>query len=227
MAIPLQDRLDFPYDDENMYYDFNKHHYVLRQDAVLRLSYIDLVELFGGSDNAQAHCNLLSDVIFESIMRFRRPENVEKTTYWLAHSKKARETFLKLLLDSQWFNRTDGGFMVVYNTGINLNEMKEIPMDIKRSMSVIADQIVKNNGFAQRVINVNLNTIRHYDDIDELKVFMVNEGYITQDEADKVKKLKDIPDSYKYRVWINQENKYCIEDLITWKKLLERKGVDW
>lgn len=227
MAIPINDRLNYPLDDENMYYDFTKHHYILRHDAVLRLAYIDMVELFGGEDNAQAHCNLLSTVIFDSIMRFRRVENVEKATYYLAHSKEARESFLRLLLDSQWFNRTDGGFMVVYNTGINLNEMKEIPMDIKRSMSVIADQIVKNSRLADRVVRYNLDDMYYFETLDELKAYMVDNNYIKQEKADKVEKLSDIPNNYKYLVWENEDNEFVFQDRLTWRRLLSKKGVEW
>ena len=76
-----------------MYYDFTKHHYILRHDAVLRLAYIDMVELFGGEDNAQAHCNLLSTVIFDSIMRFRRVENVEKGNILFSTLKRSEKVF--------------------------------------------------------------------------------------------------------------------------------------
>ena len=117
--------------------------------------------------------------------------------------------------------------MVVYNTGINLNEMKEIPMDIKRSMSVIADQIVKNSRLADRVVRYNLDDMYYFETLDELKAYMVDNNYMKQEKADKVEKLSDIPNNYKYLVWENEDNKFVLQDRLTWQRLLSKKGVEW
>lgn len=49
---------------------------------------------------------------------------------------------------------------------------------------------------------------------------MVSESLITSDEALLVLELSDMPKSYKYRVFINRENKYTIEDLLTYDKII-------
>lgn len=227
MAIPLNERLNAPLIDDIMTYNFIDSRYVITVQGVQDLAYIDLLSVFDSVDNAQAHLDLMSRVVYESIMRFKRPEEVLKSYYYISHSKIGRKALLDIFVDSNWFNETDGGFMVLYNTGINLNEMKEIPMDIKRSMSVIAEQIVKNSRLAERLVRYNLNDFYNYDTLDDLLEAMELEGYITVEKKDTIKCIEEIPSSPKYKVFKDFYGKYVLEERDSWLKKLEKKGVDW
>jgi hypothetical protein len=48
-----------------------------------------------------------------------------------------------------------------------------------------------------------------------------------QEKADKVEKLSDIPNNYKYLVWENEDNEFVLQDRLTWRRLLSKKGVEW
>ena len=46
--------------------------------------------------------------------------------YYMAHSRSARLELQKIFYDTVWYNRRDGGFMMAYNSGANLNQGKLI-----------------------------------------------------------------------------------------------------
>ena len=150
MAIPTKDYLDRPLEDEEIKYDFTKHQYYMTVDASFKHSGIDLDKLWKGADNAQFYLELISDIIYTSILRYKDERYYEKMLYFLSHSKKAREAIISLIIDTVHYNHTGGGFMIAYQTGINLHEMKEIRMKPEFFLSPIAQEIIKNKGLGQR-----------------------------------------------------------------------------
>ena len=86
--------------------------------------------------------------------------------------------------DGAWYNRRDGGFMMAYNSGANLNQGKLIEFGLDKALSPIAKQIVMNSYLGSRFLPYDINDKEVFDDFDALLVYLVSEAYITQVQAD-------------------------------------------
>ncbi|NCU31213.1 hypothetical protein EOM57_05455 [Candidatus Saccharibacteria bacterium] len=140
--------------------------------------------------------------------------------YYLAHSKKARIELFKIYSDSVWYNRRDGGFMMAYNTGANLNQGKMIEFGLDKTLSPIAKQIVTNSYLGTRFLPYDINTKERLDDLDAVLAYLVTNNYITQLQADEVETLSDLPYDMSYRIVQEPDGKYLFTDLHTLKKAI-------
>lgn len=159
MAIPTKDFLVKPYDDDILKYNYTKRLYVMTLGKSFELSGINLDEIWKGAENAQFYLGLISDIVYTSILSKKDERFAEKMLYYLSHSKKARQTIINLIVDTIHYNHAGGGFMVAYQTGINLHEMKEIRMKPEFFMSPVAQEIIKNAGFANRYFKYDFDVV--------------------------------------------------------------------
>ena len=106
--------------------------------------------------------------------------------YYLAHSKEMITELQKIFYDTVWYNRRDGGFMMAYNSGANLNQGKLIEFGIDKALSPIAKQIIKNSPLGTRMMKVDINEKQVFSSLATLLAYLVSEGYITSDESDVV-----------------------------------------
>ncbi|MDY0277916.1 MAG: hypothetical protein RBQ97_07510 [Acholeplasma sp.] len=226
MAIQEYDLLDKPYDDSVMVYDYVEQRYVPLVDGILEQAYVNLVVDWKTKENAQSYLDLLSRVIYEVIYSFKDPKYVESMRYYLAHSTKARIELFKMFSDTAWYNRRDGGFMMAYNSGANLNQGKLIEFGIDKAISPIAKQIVKNTFFASRHMPIDISKKETFDTFDDLKVYLVLNGYITQTQSDEALVLKDLPYDSSYDVdYVDYKDEYIFTDLHTLRKAIENKRI--
>ena len=65
----------------------------------------------------------------------------------------------------------DGGFMIAYNSGVNLNVGKLIEFGIDKALSPIVHQIIKNSYFSSRVLPFSINKTKKFYDLDDLLDF--------------------------------------------------------
>lgn len=222
------DYLTKPYNDEGMTYDVDKHQYVLVHDYSLNQTGVDLVELWGDSDNANGILKIISNVSYTALSQYKdNTKYYDRTLYWLSHSKKGRDFIKRLMLDMVRYNHEDGGLFIAYQTGINLQEMKDLQMELHHAYSAVAEQIMEKYGQQARVEVMNINSMARFENLDGLLAYMVFQNLITQEQADLVEEIKDIPYSYKYRTFINAQEQYVCEDMLTFKKAMEKFGVDW
>ena len=61
-----------------------------------------------------------------------------------------RKAVEEIMIDTIIYNFEDGGFLVAYQTGVNLKEMKELPMKIEMAVSVVGENIVRKHGLQDR-----------------------------------------------------------------------------
>lgn len=220
MSIPSQDFLERPYEDELFEYDYDEQMYVPKVSAIESYAYANLLKDWTTAENAQSYLFLLSRVVNEVILSFKDPKYQMAMKYYLAHSKKARIELFKLYSDSVWYNRRDGGFMMTYNTGANLNQGKMIEFGLDKALSPIAKQIVSNSYLGTRFLPYDINTKERLDDLDAVLVYLVANGYITQLQADDVETLSDLPYDMSYRIAEEPDGKYLFTDLHTLKKAI-------
>jgi hypothetical protein len=226
MGIPTLDFLDKPQDDGMLQYDYVEQRYVPLVEGIKNNYYVNLVVDWKTVENAQSYLDLVSRVVNEIILSYKDPKFVEHMRYYLAHSKKARIELQKLYGDTAWYNRRDGGFMMAYNSGANLNQGKLIEFGIDKAVSNIATQIIKNSYFASRYLPVDINTKIKYDTFDELKAHLVSESLITQTQADNATAISDLPYSSSYDIdYIEYEDKYLFTDLLTLRKAVANKRI--
>ena len=104
----------------------------------------------------------------------------------------------------------------MYSSGINMDQMKEFSLDLKRALSPVERQIIDNSFLGTRILETNYNEVVKYDTFELLLAGMVTSSIITQDEADDCEDIDDVLDIFKvrvrYRIYINEDLKYCLED---------------
>lgn len=226
MAIPKHDKLDRPYDENsNMVYDYTEQRYVATVDGIKQNAYINLITDWTTAENAQSYLDLLSRVIYETILSFKDSKYRTSMLYYLAHSKKARNEIYKIMQDGAWYNRRDGGFMMAYNSGANLNQGKMIEFGLDKALSPIAKQIVSNSYLGSRFLPYDINDKEVFADFDSLKVFLVSETYITQDQSDLAESLEDLPYDRRYSVYIELSGEYIFTDLKTLSKAVANMKI--
>jgi len=212
------DYLEKPYDDDLMVYDYDEKRYVLLADGTTKYSYLNLVKDWGTKDNAQCYLDLVSRVVYEVALSMKDQKYRLKEAYYLSHSKEARELMLRLFSDTVWYNRRDGGFMMAYNSGANLNQGKLIEFGIDKAISPIAKQLIKNSILGTRYFTIDINTKIKFADLDALLVYLVANTYLTQLEADEVETLADLPYNEAYDAFLLDSGEYLFTDLETLSK---------
>lgn len=219
MAIPTYDYLSAPYqepDMEGLLYNMVESRYVPSIDFVSKNAYVNLIGVWGSKENAQSYLDLLSSVVYTYILSHYDNKYRYQILWFMAHSKQVRNALIQIFVNSVWYNHRDGGFMLVYSSGINMDQMKEFNLDLKRALSPVERQIIDNSFLGTRILETNYNEVVKYDTFELLLAGMVTSSIITQDEADDCEDIDDVLDILKvrvrYRIYINEDLKYCLED---------------
>jgi len=141
-----------PYIDDKMTYDYDGHKYILKADYAGFETGLDLLELWETQENLQWYFDFVSRVCYNYIYQFKSPKYRKRMEYYMAHSEYMRLAITEIMVDTITYNFEDGGFLIAYQTGINLKEMKELQMRIDMALSVVGEKIVRNYMLEDRVI---------------------------------------------------------------------------
>lgn len=227
MAIAPYDYLAVPYEEPDMQgllYNKIESRYVPSIDFVSKNAYVNLIGVWGSEENAQSYLDLLSSVVYTYILSHYDNKYRYQVLWFMAHSKQVRNAISQIFVNSVWYNHRDGGFMLVYSSGINMDQMKEFSLDLKRALSPVERAIIDNSFLGTRILETNFNTITKFDTFELMVADMVTSGIITQEEADDCEDVEDVMDILKvrvrYRIYINEELKYCIEDTKTYENVI-------
>jgi len=227
MAIPAHDYLAVPYQEPDMQgllYDMKESRYLPSIDFVSKNAYVDLIGVWGSEENAQSYLDLLSSVIYTYILSHYDNKYRYTILWFMAHSKQVRNALSQIFVNSVWYNHRDGGFMLVYSSGINMDQMKEFKLDLERALSPVERAIIDNSFLGTRILETNFNMITKYDTFVALKDQMLTDTLITQDEYDNAESITDLMNVLKvrlrYRIYINEDLKYCLEDTKTYENVI-------
>ena len=146
-----------PYNDDKALYDKDMHRYSLNVDYADYQTGLDLMDLWESEENLQWYFDYVSRVCYNYIYQFKSPKYRKHMEYFLAHSKEMRHALLELMVDTIAYNFEDGGFLIAYQTGVNLKEMKELTMRIDMAVSVVGEKIARNYGLEDRVIKYSFD----------------------------------------------------------------------
>lgn len=223
MSIPTYDFVSRPFNDDFLSWNYDENRYVPLVDGILKDCYVNLVIDWGTKENAQSYLDLLSRVVMETALSSKDQKYRMKMLYYMAHSKQVRQILLKIYSDSVWYNRRDGGFMMAYNSGVNLNQGKMIEFGIDKTLSPIAKQLIKNTVLGTRILPIEIDTKIKFADLTALLAYLVSETYITQVESDVVAvslDLADLPYHEAYDVVLLDSGSYLFTDLETLSKAI-------
>lgn len=216
MAIPTYDYLDIPYENEDLVYNKIESRYIATSDMVFKNGYINLLRTLGSKEGVESYLDLVSSAVYTYILSHYDNKYRYVILWYMAHSKQIRNALMQIFVSSVWFNHRDGGFLLIYQSGINLDQMKDIKMDITKAFSPIERQLIDNSFLGTRILETNFNEVLKYDTIDDLKTYMVTNTIITQEEADDSDTTGDLMNITKvrirYRIYLNEDLKYCLED---------------
>lgn len=221
--------LDFlpkPYNDDFMTYNYDENRYVLTIDGA-NASNLDLLYVMRGRENVNQYLDLLSRAMYSVFLKNTDSKLHDKKLWLLSHSKHFRETIQRIFMDVVWFNYRSGGFMTLYQTGVNMNEMKTIELTIENAMSVISNNMAQVGGINERRLRVRISRKNVYKTLNELKVALVEKGLYTNEELEKVVSYKEIPQTYDYLIWKDLKNGLVLEDFIYWQEQYLLKGSEW
>ena len=216
-----------PFDDSKMKYNLVKHYYIPELDHIYYQTGLNLSIIWQDIDNAKWYLDRIAEVANIYILKSRDVKLHTRLMHYLSHSKFARETLDRLFVDMVQYNHEDGGFLIAYQTGVNLHEMKDIVIKIEHALSVVGQQHLKNMGLTQRYDNINRNDFVYFDDLDELLQSLVDNEYLTEEDIEDIEDISEIPSNYQYRTFINTKGQFVFEDLRTFEKAMETYGVDW
>lgn len=220
MAIPSYDFM-IPQPDDFMDYDYDVHQYIPKIEALSEGAYLDLITMWGNEENAQSYLDLLRKVVYDVILSYKDGTKYQTLMlYYLSHSKEAREWLWQLFIDTAWYNFRDGGFMLAYNSGANINLGKEIKFEIESALSPIARQKITNDEFGSRILKYNINDFSRFDTLDDLLDYLVVQTLITSEQRALITDISEIPKSYQYKTFLNHKGKYVFEDLLTYDKIV-------
>ena len=228
MAIPSYDYLSEPLIGDDLDYDFDESMYIPKVEFISKYFYVDLIKDWTTTNNAQAYLHLLARVVYTVIMGMKDQKWREYVLYYLSHSKSARIELMKIFGDSVWYNRRDGGFMMAYNSGANLNQGKLIEFGIDKALSPIAKQLMMNSPLGIRVFNLDFNDKTIYTSLANLLNALEGGGYITSDEADVVtasEDINDLPSNETYQVLKVSDTKYVFTDLTSFKTAIQNRRI--
>lgn len=226
MIFYENDRLANPFDDEKLRYVIKDHRYVLERDIADFETGLVLSEIWQGEDNVLWYLDAISKVTYTYLTKFKDSKYYERMLYYLSHSQKARDMIFELMIDTIQYNHEDGGFLIAYQTGVNLHEMKDINIKLEMAISVIGKQVLHKYGIMQRLNNVNINEFEYFNTLEELLEDLFDKDLITEEEKDEIESLEEIVTNYQFRVFFNR-GKYIYENLLTFKNALDTFGVVW
>ena len=147
------------FDDKYMKYDYLNHRYVLVEEHASWAVARPLVLQYGSKENAEAILEKISQIAYDYILRFKRSELHKKTLYYLSHSLELRNAIRQLMEDVLFYGFQEGGWAMAYVSGINLQEVKNMPIDPKTMVGTIGHEIVRNTGLAQRYFKYNFSVV--------------------------------------------------------------------
>lgn len=152
MAIPTIDFITRPFDDDKMYYDLDRHQYILQLDYAMHETGLgELIADMGDRDNAIWLLEWVSNTAYTYIRSFKDSKFEKRLTYYMSHSKRMRDAIRRLMIDILFYTEQEGGLFMAYITGINLQEVKNLTtVTLKTAVGTIGDQIVRNYGLAER-----------------------------------------------------------------------------
>ncbi len=207
---------------EKFYYDPDRKQFVLTIDAANWHTALNLIELWGTEENAEWYLETVSQVVYNAIFTmFKDSKFFDEFRYELVHSRSLIDKTIDILLDSIMYNEAGGGFLMGYETGINLQEMKSLKLEPKDLISTAGMEMIKGMGLGMRVSKTNVNHFEYFDNLEDMLNHLVNNGILKPEQVSDVECITEMPFNREYKFfYIKHIDKYVVEDKLTVQKWL-------
>lgn len=200
--MAIRDKINpLSFKDDKAFFNNDLNKWVLKLDYANHRSGLDLIELWRSEENAEWFLEMLSTVVYANIMNYKRLEDVEKFTYLLNNSIKYRNNLIESMVDAVSYAEAGGGFLIAYETGVNLQEMKELKMSIEQSVSSITKSIIEKSGLGVRTIPIDISYSKSFDNLDGLLDFLVDKDYLDIDNKLEIESINDIENDYRFKCY--------------------------
>jgi hypothetical protein len=164
VIMAIKDFVIKPYNDRVLEYDYDLHQYIPTEDFIINdCAWGTFLEAIGGSENGLWYRKLLSTNAYQYIKSFKDAKFRKRLEYYLSHSKSARQDLIELMKNLVTYNLQEGGMMMAYVTGINLQEAQNITtIHYKTLVGLVGHQFVVNHGLAEKEFRYEFNLDGNY-----------------------------------------------------------------
>lgn len=147
------------FNDEQMRYDYENSRYVLTVDYASWATSRPLVQMFGSEENVEAILEKVSQITYDYLLTYKRSELHKKTLYYLSHSLDMRRAIRQIMEDVAFYGFQEGGWAMAYVSGINLQEVKNMPISTKTMVGTVGHEIARNTGLIQKYFKYHFDLV--------------------------------------------------------------------
>lgn len=139
----------YPYDDDNLKYDYNAHQYIITYNGVLNGLGEDLHQYNMDVPTTAKFLERISKQIYRYIFQFPKLSTTRWVEYRLAKEDDMRDVVYEAILGQVEYYLASAGPLVAMQTGISIEKSKAIPLEELRGNRKIAESsemILLNSG---------------------------------------------------------------------------------
>lgn len=139
----------YPYNDDNLVYDFTSHQYIITYNGVLNGLAEDLYQYNMDAPEAAKFLERISKQVYRYIYQYAKLSTTRWVEYRLAKDEELREVIYQAILGQVEYYLASAGPLVAMQTGISIEKSKAIPLEELRGNRKIAEStemILLNSG---------------------------------------------------------------------------------
>jgi hypothetical protein len=139
----------FPYNDENLKYDYDAHQYILTYQGVLNGLGEDLYKYNMDVPTAANFLERISKQVYRYIFQYPKQSAIRWVEYRLAKEEELRDVIYQAILGQVEYYLASAGPLIAMQTGVSIEKSKVIPLEELRGNRKIAEStemILLNSG---------------------------------------------------------------------------------
>jgi hypothetical protein len=139
----------YPFNDENLVYDFDSHQYIITYNGVLNGLGEDLYEYNMDVPAAAKFLERISKQVYRFIYQHVKYSATRWVEYRLAKEEELRDVVFEAILGQVEYYLASAGPLVAMQTGVSIEKSKVIPLEELRGNRKIAEStemILLNSG---------------------------------------------------------------------------------
>ena len=139
----------FPYNDENLVYDYDAHQYIITYQGVLNGLGEDLYKYNMDVPTAANFLERISKQVYRYIYQYPKQSAIRWVEYRLAREEELRDIIFQAILGQVEYYLASAGPLIAMQTGVSIEKSKVIPLEELRGNRKIAEStemILLNSG---------------------------------------------------------------------------------
>lgn len=139
----------YPYNDENLTYDYDAHQYILTYQGVINGLGEDLYQYNMDATTASKFLERISKQVYRYIYQYAKVSTTRWVEYRLAKEEELREVIYQAIIGQVEYYLASAGPLIALQTGVSIEKSKAIPLEELRGNRKIAEStemILLNSG---------------------------------------------------------------------------------